>query len=48
MEVAKEFGVSFEWHSRSEAIMNAMYYLFHQENPELLEYIDLIWTPEPQ
>lgn len=48
MEVAKALGgVRIEWHLHSEAVRDAMYYLFHQENPELLEYIELVWTPEP-
>jgi RHS repeat-associated protein len=40
-------GAPIEWHFHTEAARDAMYYLFAQEDPGLLDYIKLIWTPEP-
>ena len=46
-EVEAAGGAPIEWHFHTEVARDAMYYLFAQEDPALLDYIRLIWTPEP-
>ena len=41
-------GVPIEWHFSTEALRDAMYYLFHEQNPDLLKYIELVYTPMPE